>query len=293
MGVDTVLCDINVNRDIPTPNGWWIGTNGDGPSNKEMTVLRVDDLEGNMLGLFLNYGIKPCAIDLAEKETGKRRVSADVTGFACRMLEEKYQVPALFFMGASGDQVPKEQAWYEMCAEDGSIIPVDHGVEEGIRLMEKFGTLMALDAAEAVDHIRCMDRPSIVHRKTSFSWETRDRAVMIPRREFSYEPAGRTIELPVEVLKLGEIALVGEKPEVCCITELELKERSPFLHTLLAVMINGGFKYMPDKTSYERITWEAMNSALMPGAAEKFVEVAGQLLDEMILCKKNLEGERV
>lgn len=280
LGADTAECDINVNRDIPTPHGWWIGTDGEGPSNKKMTVIRVDDLQNNMIGLLLNYGIKPCTVDLAGKEEGKRWITADVTGFACRMLEEKYQVPVLFFMGASGDQVPKKQACYEVCQEDGSVGFVDFGTETGFQLVEEYGLQMGEVAMETVNGLICGKVPDIVYRKTTFRWPVRDRVPLYPRTEFSYEPNGKEVELPVEVLTVGDVALVGEKPEVCCATELALKEASPFSHTLLTVMVNGGFKYMPDQASYDRITWEAMNSALMPGAAEKFLEVAGELLME-------------
>ena len=45
-------------------------------------------------------------------------------------------------------------------------------------------------------------------------------------------------------------------------------------------MVGGGMKYMPDQASYERLSWEALTSMLMPGAAEKFVDTAIQLLEE-------------
>ena len=44
-------------------------------------------------------------------------------------------------------------------------------------------------------------------------------------------------------------------------------------------MINGGMKYMPDKKSYDELHWEALSSMLMPGAAEKFVETALEILN--------------
>ena len=37
---------------------------------------------------------------------------------------------------------------------------------------------------------------------------------------------------------------------------------------------------MPDLESYRRISWEALASMLMPGAAETFVDAAIKLMEE-------------
>jgi len=44
-------------------------------------------------------------------------------------------------------------------------------------------------------------------------------------------------------------------------------------------MVNGGMKYMPDRLSYERCTWESQNTALMPGTAEQWRDMTLGLLD--------------
>ena len=85
---------------------------------------------------------------------------------------------------------------------------------------------------------------------------------------------------PVEVITLGDVALVAGKPEINACTERQLQERSKYPHTLYLSMVGGGMKYMPDQASYERLSWEALTSMLMPGAAEKFVDTAIQLLEE-------------
>jgi neutral ceramidase len=35
-------CKVNVNRDIPTAEGWWLGSNETGPSDKSVIVLRFE-----------------------------------------------------------------------------------------------------------------------------------------------------------------------------------------------------------------------------------------------------------
>lgn len=280
LGINTGFCDINRNRDISTPKGWWIGKGGNGPSNKVITVLRAEDQQGRIIGGFVGYGIKPCAIDNAQREEKARQISADLTGFACQYVEEEWNAPILFLMGAAAEQIPAEQAWYDVYKPDGTITTIDLGVETGIRLAEKYGRRMGEAVLETAENIRCDQNPVIRHETTSFLWKTKERAELYPRKAMRYEPDGNEKEFPIEVLMFGSTALVAVKPEVCCVTEKELKECSPFAHTLLLVMVNGGMKYMPDGESYRRITWEAMNSVLMPGAAEKFVETTSKLLKE-------------
>ena len=71
--------------------------------------------------------------------------------------------------------------------------------------------------------------------------------------------------------KLKLMIIVGTRPEINCKTELELKEASPVARTLLMMMVNGGMKYMPDASSYDRITWESQTASLARGAAEAWV----------------------
>ena len=91
----------------------------------------------------------------------------------------------------------------------------------------------------------------------------------------------RDVEVGTGLIAMGDMAFVAVKPEVNVITEKQLQARSPFAVTLLFSMVNGGMKYMPDAQSYERCTWESQSAMLMPGAAEKFVEVTADALRKL------------
>lgn len=282
IGWGTGQCDVNCNRDVQTPFGWWIGLNPDGPSNKTMTVLRVEDINGTPKGFCINYGIKPCAIDNAGMEAGNRLVSADVCGVCSRLLEDRFGIPALFCVSAAGDQVPKEQALLEEVVAEGKAIRRDYGVTKGLEIAERLGTIMGRNAIAIAEKTECTqtDAP-ILHRTVEFLWpmkkSKRDRA---PGAPVGSEPAAGECTVTAEILTLGNAAFVAEKPEVNCQTELELKKRSPFANTCLICMVNGEMKYMPDRLAYERNTFESQSSILQSGAAERFVEeVAAKLND--------------
>lgn len=279
IGWGTGTCDANINRDIETPFGWWTGLNPDGPSNKTMTILRVEDLSGKPKGFWINYGIKPCAIDNAGMETGDRQVSADVCGVCSQMMEEKFGVPAVFCVSAAGDQVPKEQALLDEVQADGSVIHRDYGVEKGIEIVARLGAVMGRDAIAIAEKTECTETEAqIRHRTLSFPWVKKNGRIKGPGKPVKEYPVEGECMVGAEILTLGNAAFVAEKPEVNCQTELELKEKSPFVHTCLICMVNGGMKYMPDRLAYERNTFESQSSMLQPGAAERFVdEVVAEL----------------
>ncbi|MCD8161454.1 MAG: hypothetical protein LUE61_09895, partial [Clostridiales bacterium] len=281
LGVGSGPCDVNMNRDVETPFGWWVGLNPEGTSNKTAEVLRVDSLSGKTLGILVNYGLKPCAIDNAEMAQGTRLVSSDVPGLACTLLEERYGAPVLFTMSAAGDQVPKEQAIYDVVQPDGTVGKTELGVEKGLEIVSRLGTQMARELEPIVDGITCHGAETVLKTgSTAITWPNKARTPMQPTKTVNYQPEGES-EIDAHAIVLGDLALVAVKPEVNAQTEAELKAASPCANTMLISMVNGGMKYMPDRASYDRITWEALSAQLMPGAAEQWVEAAAGLLTDM------------
>ena len=281
MGVGTCECAVNINRDMETPHGWWINFNPDGPSNHTATVLRFEDEQGAPIAAFISYGLKPCAIDNSEMEKNTRLVSSDVPGLACTILEKELGAPVLFAMSAAGDQVPLEQAWYDVVEEDGTVRKIDNGVQAGLEIVDRLGRRMAQDIGPAIRAISC-DQTSAEIRLADggIEWPGKGRGKMVPEKNVRYEEKG-TERVDAMVLAIGDVALVGLKPEMNAITEAQLQAVSPFDHTLVVSMVNGGQKYMPDLESYHHGTWEAQSAPLMPGAAEAWVEEAGKLLTQL------------
>lgn len=281
MGLGTGACHVNVNRDVSTPHGWWINFAPEGPSNHTASILRFEDEQGGPIGALISYGLKPCAIDNSEMDTGKRLISSDVPGLACRLLEERLGAPCLFAMSAAGDQVPLEQAWYDVVEADGSVRKVDRGVEAGLTIVDRLGRQMARELEDVLEKTVCgREAPLIRLDRGGIDWPGKARSPMAPTLHAQYTPQGSQ-RVDVEVLTVGDVALVGVRPEINTPTEAQLQAASPYGHTLVVSMVNGGQKYMPDRAAYENGTWEAQSSALMPGAAEAWVGEAVRVLERM------------
>lgn len=278
LGFAQAPCRLVRTRDVETPAGWWIGV-GDEIPEQPLSVLAVRDLRGRLLGMLLHYAMKPCAIDNAWMTEGRRLVSADAPGHACRLLEKELGMPVLYAMGAAADLVPLKTAWYDRASPEGGVETVDEGVEAGLAYAEELGERLAQAAHALLKELRWHEPACLERRGESFSWPAKERLPMRPCHTAEFVLKG-DVEVPVEVLVLGSIALVGGKPEMNALTAKQLQERSPCAHTLFLAMVNGGMKYMPDLASYAKPTWEALASLLMPGAAEEFVTRAAKLLTQ-------------
>jgi hypothetical protein len=280
VGVGTGTCDVNANRDVETPLGWWIGLNGTGYSNKMMTIVHFRGTKGTAIASLISYGIKPCAIDNSQMKEQKRLISSDVPGVACTMLEQVTGAPALFCMSAAGNQIPKEQTLYDKVDEKGNITTVDNGVEHGLALVDKYGTRMGKDAISIVASIREYQRAvEITVKQGTIPWERKARTRMKISQEADFKAEGMG-EIPWYVATLGNLAFAATKPEMNAESERQLRDQSNFEHTLLFTMVNGGMKYMPDQSSYDRNTWEAQSAMFMPGAAEAFVKTVTEVINE-------------
>ena len=244
-----------------------------------MTVLRVEAMSGQALGFLISYGIKPCAIDNAGMDACDRLVSADVCGVCSRMMEQRFGVPALFCVSAAADQVPGQQALLDEISPSGSVVHRDVGVAQGLVYVAQYGGMMGRDAIGIAEKIECTNADATIrHSALSFRWPTHSvRQAEGPKPAPEIIASGET-DITAEIFTLGDAAFVAEKPEINCETERALQALSPFRHTLLMCMVNGGMKYMPDQLAYERNTFEAQRSMLMPGAAEQFVQLTAEAL---------------
>ena len=101
-----------------------------------------------------------------------------------------------------------------------------------------------------------------------------------PTHEYAFEAAPSRAQ-SLEIIRMGDVALVGVAPELSCSTGAEIREGSPFPATLVLTMVNGAAKYMADAGAYERITYEAMNSLFARGSAEMLAEKALGMLRDM------------
>lgn len=274
LGYGAGQCGVNVNRDIPTSDGWWLGGNDQGTSDKEVSVIRIESLAGKPIAVCANYAVQSSVMNEAIMEDGGKPITSDLFGSAARHVEQRYGsgCVALFTVGAAGDQEPFLTANRHTVDQKGAAARADiHGA--GFYLMELLGERLGDRVFRICEQICCTQVSPVLQ---TASGQVRCSGQAIPQsirdihatKQYTYQ-SGKDLDVPIWIMQIGDMELVGVQVEFTCKTGLEIKKRSPFPHTMVLTMVNGAAKYMADEESYNRITYEAMNSKFAKGSAEK------------------------
>ena len=266
-------------RDIELPEGWWIGCGGKGPSDHTLTVLEVRQNE-KVKGLILHLNTQSSVLDGTGAAEGKC-VSGDYVGIACLELEKRYPGAAVIFLiGAAGDQAPIQRGKGYAPDGQGGYAEIDRH-EESIGIAEKLGQQLTGEvmAALRTDGMKLTGEVKTASRSFNAPAKKMNRNLreLKPAHTCEWELDGDK-EQTIELFSLGDLAILGVKPELTYPTLKQIQAASPYPVTLVSTLINGGAKYMADQSAYDKCMYEAVNSPFAPGAAEMLVKEAAALL---------------
>ena len=184
-GIGTGKCHVSSNKNIINPEapgeGPYFGPGSALETDPCMTVIRFCSRSGGKdIGFFLSYGTKPSALCTTGKDAGNREVNTEVTGHACKMVEEHFKAPCLFCMPAAGDQYPRETAQYYGFDTDGIWKKIDIGFERGIEIVDRLGKEMGEDAIAIAEKTVCDKTSSeVALYETAFSYRNKAGDAMI------------------------------------------------------------------------------------------------------------------
>jgi len=272
-------CDINVSRDVPTADGWWLGADDHGDSDTTVSTVVLRDLAGKPLAALVGYAVQPGVLADSVVDGG-RLISADLAGAAMRRVEEQFPgAVASFLVGTAGDQVPRYTAVTAEVDGDGVWAARDLGRCATV-LVEVQGRRLGAAASALVESApRCRShRVEVVRGAVSVVGRE------APPRE-RLGPVDRIPETPTEaatvsidVVRIGDVRLVCVAPELTVATGRSIVARSDGAATMVVTMANGAQKYMADERAFDRATYAAQSSRFVRGSAERLADEAVRLL---------------
>lgn len=198
--------------------------------------------------------------------------------------------PVLFVMGAAGNQVPKKKANYLELDENQRFCTVNLK-EEGYRILDELSQALS-DAicataqfpSSVMSHILRFGQTSFyAEGQISYSKEL----PQPPVQRFNYVPT-QGEDIPVWYIQLGDAVLLGVKPEVVTPVFLKIRSHSPFIHTLLATLVNGGQGYIAGDIDYDRYTYPGLKTPFYRGTDRVFIREVIQCLDNLIAAPEEL-----
>lgn len=277
--------NVNVNRDMETSDGWWLGYDENGFSDKTISTVCFKDKQGKPIAILYSYDVQSSIMDNVFNSEGYRHISADLVGRASRYIEEACpDCVALYLLGAAGDQAPRLKAQMNSRKEETSTEPDKNLLyNKGFSYIEESGIQLGQDVVQAVEANGCKKKP--FSRMQFFQKNVVCEGQIPPAdmhdlhatKAYKYQKNGQ-VETPISVLTLGDIAFIAVQPELCSITASEIRKASPYTVTFVMTMVNGIAKYMADEKSYERMSYEAMNSGFWKGSAELLRDEAIRIL---------------
>lgn len=273
---------INTGRDVETKDGWWLGEGSTAYADHTLATVFFDSPEGLPIAAVYNFPVQSSVLDHAKMEDGGFVISGDIAGRASEKIEGRYPV-ALFLCGAAGDQAPRQKSSADLLQPDGSLLHIERK-SEGIVIKNRLGDELGQAVLDSHEQTTVLDTnvkiSSVNHIFTVPAKVMPDRSEVNARRTPNFQENGTT-QSNVEVLCIGDLALVGVKPELSASIGASIRNNSPFPFTMVATMVNGGAKYMADQEGFDHISYAAQNSPFARGAAEMLEHHALTILKKM------------
>jgi hypothetical protein len=223
-----------------------LGLNPDGPVDRQIGLIRLENLKGGLIGLIANYAIHGTVL------SGKNHaITGDAPGVVAQYVEDKLGAPLLFINGAEGDMAP--------------IYTVYPDFESGH--LSEFRLLLGDRILQANQRIVEMTS-DVVLSESAATIETPLRADLAGRwpqdlgEYIRTAPGGVTlVKIPVRFLQINhEAVLWGAPLEMFCQIAMDVRSQSRFPFTYYYGLLNGWLGYLPTAQAFHEGGYEPSTS---------------------------------
>jgi hypothetical protein len=265
IGVGTGQADVNVYRYAYTSGRWRAGVNPDGPSDKTVWVIKLENLAGEPIALLMNYAVHSNVMAGAGPQNDNK-IIGDIAGTAERYVESHYQdkVVALWTMGAAADQYPKfnfemDKTWANTPASELIDIQGKTLAMEVIQTASRIGQMTAVAHIQAAERIvTCEMKP----QAGGAPGQPQPQPLLQPQ----LQQPGAMLDMHLGLIRINGTAITSVSGEVATNIYARLKKQSPFNETIMATLVNDRVGYIPDEAN-----WERMGAAFVRGCAENAI----------------------
>jgi hypothetical protein len=239
-----------------------------GPSDKTLDVVRVATPSGEPIALLVNYATHAEVMFRSVTRDGGYEVSGDLPGAVSRILESQAGgAPlVLYSPAAEADQV----TLFKSLHPAGRLPGGDEGAA-GWALVDA----QAHRVAESV-----MDVLASMPAGISLAQiEARVGSASCPGQQLRVDPmTGKVstedkppVTIPLSMIRINDTVLVGVGGDVSSEIGQHFKAASPYKHSTMISMANGGLGYLLTDASYEHPGHGVMGSPVKPHCAERAI----------------------
>lgn len=255
-----------------------------GPYDPDLLVLTLRAMDGRTIATVFNHSVH----NIGVLQPGRQ--SPGFYALAAQELERRHGGVCLFLPGASGST---HNCTYEGSGLSGQelVNRMVAAVEEALGRAEPalIGPVAAIqrpftyrvrafdEAAEAAAVGRYFARYATSDAATQEAIFAAERAALAPHQ-------GEERQTVLQVIRLGQVALVGIPGEMFARLALAIRRASPLRHTFVVGLANDVFGYIPDAEGYQLGGYQAWVHRHCPaetGTGEAMVVQALSMLDEV------------
>jgi hypothetical protein len=274
-GIGSGTAYVNMNRRELTPaQGWWLGYNENGVSDKTVNVIRFESMSGQPIAFFINYPVHAVVMGPENYQ-----ITGDLAGATSRFVEKHYL----------GEDHPRSDAGHrlrlrqeEKSTDEGPVAlwtsgaagdqnPVSMASGENFTLVDALGQILGEEVVRVAGSIKTTPQARLWGSQQVVECQGRQvEAGPRPRSEYKFSDA-EPVKIRLGLVMLNNIALAGVSGEVLTIISRHLQNESPFHYTIMVTHANGSSGYIPNDAAFDQISYEITTSRLQPGCAENAI----------------------
>lgn len=250
----------NINRRARDVEGKiYLGMNPYGAVDRRVGLLRVDHPDGRPLALLVNYAMHGTFL------AAVTQISGDAPGIVASYLEEKLGAPVLYINGAAGNLAPL------------------YSFERNFRRITQMNVLLGEPILQANQSLQAADTEVFLEATEVVLETPKRRGLAWPEELQAYlrqSPSGQElVRVPLRFLKLRQDTVLWAAPlELFCELAIQIRNRSPFPHTLYFGYTNGWLGYYPTAEAIGEGGYEVNVSPFTEQAEADLVRTVTEIL---------------
>jgi hypothetical protein len=235
LGVGWGMAMANINRrakDLEGPA--FLGLNPDGPTDRQIGLIRLEKSDGKLLALIANYSMHGTVLG-----PQNLLISGDAPGIVADYVEQKLGAPMLYINGAAGNLAPIYSVYPDFASGHLSQFRVLLGdkIIAANDLIGRTTSEVRLSVGEQI-----LETP----RKSNMGW-----APDLGKYTRSTNAGETVVRLPIRFLQINDDVAIWAAPlELFCEISMKVRNLSPFPYTFYFGYCNGWLGYMPTKAEF-------------------------------------------
>ncbi|MBD3185162.1 hypothetical protein GF312_22975 [Candidatus Poribacteria bacterium] len=290
--------EINVNRRQRQDDRVILGVNPAGAIDYQVGIIKIQDTQDKNICTMVNYACHPVVMG-----GDNYLISRDYPGYAMDFVENANgeNSIAMFFNGMTGDLNPARRGTFEDAASLGKVLGAEVvKVSEAIQTSPDVeikttkeivklnsGQLPSKEELKAIIDRRKQEINQTEHdmeREITLTW-ARDALTMVKKVKLAAK-----VPVEVQVIKLGDIGIVGIPGEVFVDIGLSIKKDSPFNHTFVTGYTNGCIGYMPTQKAFQEGGYETHSAYMLYGIYPVDQNVANKIIKTSLKLMQRLSN---